>query len=45
MLPMSDGQIEVFAEQSGVSDAATFLAEVAQHNAWDFARRPWIWPI
>ena len=40
MLPMSDGQIEVFAEQSGVSDAATFLAEVAQHNAWDFARRP-----
>ena len=40
MLPMSDSQIKVFAEQCGVTDAAAFLAEVARQNAWDFARRP-----
>ena len=40
MLPMSDRQIEVFAEQSGVSDAAAFLEEIARQNAWTFARRP-----
>ncbi len=40
MLPMSDRQIKVFAEQSGVTDAAAFLTEVTRQDAWDFARRP-----
>ena len=40
MLPMSDRQIERFARQSGVRDAAAFLAEVRRQDAWVFARRP-----
>ena len=40
MLPMSDKQIERFAEQSGMDDAAAFLKDVARQNAWIFARRP-----
>lgn len=40
MLPMSGSQILRFAEQSGVHDADAFLAEIAQQNAWTFARRP-----
>lgn len=40
MLPMSGSQIMRFAEQSGVHDADAFLAEIAQQNAWTFARRP-----
>ena len=40
MLPMSDAQITRFAEQSGVHDAAAFLAEITRQNAWTFARRP-----
>lgn len=40
LLPMSDRQIELFAEKSGVDDAVSFLAEVRLQNAWTFARRP-----
>ena len=40
MLPMSDGQIERFAEWRGLNDVAAFLAEVARQDAWVFARRP-----
>ena len=40
MLPMNDTQIRLFAEQSGVSDATAFLAEIDRQNAWTFARRP-----
>ena len=40
MLPMSDRQIERFARQSGVRDAAAFLAEIRRQDAWVFARRP-----
>lgn len=40
MLPMSDRQIEDFAEQSGVNDAAAFLEEITRQETWTFARRP-----
>jgi hypothetical protein len=40
LLPMSDRQIRLFAERSGVQDTAAFLAEVERQNAWTFARRP-----
>ena len=40
MLPMSDAQIKLFAQQLGVDDAAAFLAEIAKQDAWKFARRP-----
>jgi len=40
LLPMSDRQIKLYAEQSGVHDADSFLAEVGRQNAWIFARRP-----
>ena len=40
MLPMSDGQIERFAEWRGLNDVAAFLAEVGRQDAWIFARRP-----
>ena len=40
LLPMSDKQIEHFAEQSGMDDTAAFLKDVARQNAWTFARRP-----
>ena len=40
MLPMSGKQIKLFAEQSGVNDAAGFLNEIDRENAWAFAVRP-----
>lgn len=40
MLPMSDKQIGLFVERSGVDDAPAFLSEVARRKAWTFARRP-----
>ena len=40
MLPMSDKQIERFAQQSGMRDVGAFLAAVRRHDAWTFARRP-----
>ena len=40
MLPMSDAQIQHFAEQAGVTDATSFLQEIRQQNAWIFAGRP-----
>ena len=40
MLPMSNRQVKLFAEQSGVEDATAFLAEVTRQDAWTFARRP-----
>ena len=40
MLPMSDKQIQCFAEQRGMPDVAAFLAAVRRHDAWTFARRP-----
>ena len=40
MLPMSRRQIELFANQSGVSDAAAFLEEITRQDAWIFAGRP-----
>ena len=40
MLPMSSSQITRFAEQAGVQDAEAFLNEIAQQDAWTFARRP-----
>ena len=40
MLPMSDGQIRLFAEWRGLDDTSAFLAEIARHDAWIFARRP-----
>ena len=40
MLSMNDKQIERFARQSGVRDAAVFLAEIRRQDAWVFARRP-----
>ncbi|MBK0401295.1 hypothetical protein H0I76_19020 [Limibaculum sp. M0105] len=40
MLPMSDRQIRLYSEQSGVHDATAFLSEVSRQNAWTFARRP-----
>ena len=40
MLPMSDRQIERFAQQYGVRDAAVFLAEVRRQDARIFAGRP-----
>ena len=40
MLPMSDKQIECFAQQRGMPDVAAFLAAVRRHDAWTFASRP-----
>ena len=40
MLPMSPAQVELFADQSGVHDAAAFLDEISRQDAWTFARRP-----
>lgn len=40
MVPMSDRQIRLFAEGSGISDADAFLSELSRQNAWTFARRP-----
>ena len=40
MLPMSDSQITLFAEQSGVNNVTDFLEEIDRQNAWTFARRP-----
>ena len=40
MLPMSDRQIERFAQHRGIPDAGDFLAAVRRHDAWTFARRP-----
>ena len=40
MLPMSDKQIERFAQQRGLQDVDAFLAAVRCHGAWTFARRP-----
>ena len=40
MLPMSDRQIERFAQHRGSHDAGGFLAAVRRHDAWTFARRP-----
>ena len=40
MLPMSDAQIRLFSEQSGLDDADAFLDEIAREDAWTFARRP-----
>ena len=40
MLPMSDGQIRLFAEQFGIEDASAFLSEVERQDAWSFMRRP-----
>ena len=40
MLPMSDKQIECFAQQRGMQDVGAFLAAIRSHDAWTFARRP-----
>ena len=40
MLPMNRTQIRLFAEQSGVNDAAGFLNEIDRENAGTFAQRP-----
>ena len=40
MLPMSDKQVGLFVERSGISDADAFLSEVARQEAWAFTRRP-----
>jgi hypothetical protein len=40
LLPMSTRQIELFAQRSGLHDAAAFLAEIGRQDAWTFARRP-----
>lgn len=34
LLPMSDRQITLFADQSNVNDASAFLAEIGRQNAW-----------
>ena len=36
---MSNSQIRLVAEHSGVQDAEAFLAELVRQNAWTFARR------
>lgn len=40
LLPLSDRHIRDFALKRGVEDAEAFIKEIAQHNAWSFARRP-----
>ena len=40
MLPMSDKQIERFAQERGLPAVNEFLAAVRRHGAWTFARRP-----
>ena len=40
MLPMNGKQIKLFAEQSGVNDAAGFLEEIDREDALTFAQRP-----
>ncbi len=40
MLPLSDRQVERFAQQRGMRKVAEFLAAVHRHDAWTFARRP-----
>ena len=40
MLPLSDQQIRLFVERSGVDEATAFLSEVTERRAWTFARRP-----
>ena len=40
MLPMSDRQVRLFAERSGVDDPAALLSELDRQKAWTFARRP-----
>lgn len=40
MLPMSDQQIRLFVERSGLHDSTAFLSEVTERRAWAFARRP-----
>ena len=40
MLPLNGRQIKLFAEESGVNDAESFLDAVSQEDALTFARRP-----
>lgn len=40
LLPLSNRQIVLYAEHSGVLNVKAFLGEVERQNAWDFARRP-----
>lgn len=40
LLPLSERQIRLFAENSGIDKASELLAEVDRQNAWTFARRP-----
>ncbi len=40
LLPLGRRQIEIYAQQSGVTNPAAFLAELDRQNAWTFARRP-----
>jgi len=39
--PLDRWRVEIFVQKRGIADPAAFIAEIDQHNAWDFARRPY----
>ena len=39
--PLDRKRVEIFVQKRGIVDPAAFIAEIDQHNAWDFARRPY----
>lgn len=41
LVPLDRRRVEIFVQKRGIADPAAFIAEIDQHNAWDFARRPY----
>lgn len=41
LVPLDRRRVEIFVQKRGIADSAAFIAEIDQHNAWDFARRPY----
>lgn len=39
--PLDRRRVEIFVQKRGIADPAAFITEIDQHNAWDFARRPY----
>lgn len=40
ILPLTAGQVRLFAESRGIREAQRFLDALGEHNAWPFAGRP-----
>lgn len=40
LTPLDKQRVELFAQELGIADPASFIAAINEHDAWDFARRP-----